>query len=289
MASHLALLVFVLCLASVLSRPEPNANLVIPPRSTIGVLWQQRKQGRYASSSNSHQLGIAKPSWSVPQVKSNKLGESELLKIEHSGVYPHQVLSQLEPVEQVLFLNKFSLLDPAQQLFALEMFSRVDQSVKDYAISQFLKLQPDILIRSLQAEKDKVAQGNSKQVKYNLHKAQSELWHDSALFVKVPIGGIYNIKINIELNIDDFKADGPDIVQTTTPGPPLKTTTTTTTTTTTIRTTTLTTSTTTTIMVVPPREVCEDAVPTETIDTGMCPDDWLTCPDRGKCVPQCRL
>ena len=283
MASHLALLVFVLCLASVLSRPEPSANLVIPPRRPLRVLWQQRKQGRYASSSNSHPLGIAKPSWRVPQVKSNKLGARELLEIDHSEVYPHHLLSQLEPAEQVLFLNKFSLLDPAQQLFALEMFSRVEQSVKDYAISQFLELQPDILIRSLQAEKDKVAQGNSKQVKYNLHKAQPELWNDSALFVKVPIEGIYNITINIELNIDDFKADGPDIVQTTTPDPPLKTTTTTT------RTTTLTTSSTTTTMVVPPREVCEDAVPTETIDTGTCPDDWLTCPDRGKCVPQCRL
>ena len=288
MASHLALLVFVLCLASVLSRPEPSANLVIPPRRPLRVLWQQRKQGRYASSSNSHPLGIAKPSWRVPQVKSNKLGARELLEIDHSEVYPHHLLSQLEPAEQVLFLNKFSLLDQTQQLFALEMFSTVDQSVKDYAISQFLELQPDILISSLQAEKDKVAQRNSKQVKFNLHNAQSELWHDSALFVNVPIGGIYNIRINIELNIDDFKAGGPEIAQTTTPDPPLKTTTTTTTTTT-IRTTTQTTSSTTTTMVVPPREVCEDAVPTETIDTGMCPDDWLTCPDRGKCVPQCRL
>ena len=44
----------------------------------------------------------------------------------------------------------------AEQLHVLAMFSRVDGGAKNYAMSHLLELTPDILIRSLQAEVDKV-------------------------------------------------------------------------------------------------------------------------------------
>ena len=44
----------------------------------------------------------------------------------------------------------------AEQLHVLAMFSRVDGGAKNYAMSHLLELTPDILIRSLQAEMDKV-------------------------------------------------------------------------------------------------------------------------------------
>ena len=74
----------------------------------------------------------------------------------------------------------------AQQLHVLEMFSRVDQGVKNYAMSHLLELTPDILIRSLQAEMDKVwwnlSQAQGLQTRFNRKLEMGNGWDIYAMY-----------------------------------------------------------------------------------------------------------
>ena len=74
----------------------------------------------------------------------------------------------------------------AQQLHVLEMFSRVDQGVKSYAMSHLLELTPDILIRSLQAEMDKVwwnlSQAQGLQTRFNRKLEMGNGWDIYAMY-----------------------------------------------------------------------------------------------------------
>ena len=94
---------------------------------------------------------------------------------EEHGSHPAILLNQLDPAKQVLFLEKFSLLNPVQQAFAFNQFFSTAPDVQTFAINQFLTLEADLLVRSVQAELEKVAKVNPDQVKNILDGAQPEL------------------------------------------------------------------------------------------------------------------
>ena len=120
--------------------------------------------------------------------KNNKSGEREVLKNEHSGLLSHILLSQLSPAEKSVSdeVHDAGSSMLAQQLHVLEMFSRVDQGVKNYAMSHLLELTPDILIRSLQAEMDKVwwnlSQAQGLQTRFNRKLEMGNGWDIYAMY-----------------------------------------------------------------------------------------------------------
>lgn len=304
MTSLLALLAFTLCLPNVLPRPEPVANLQNHHPSSVGdhVRGGRLRQGRHGSHVSSRPLGVAKPRWQTPLVRSNKVGGKELLKPEEEkhGSHPSILLNQLDPAKQVIFLEKFSLLNPVQQAFAFNQFFSTAPDVQTFAINQFIELEADLLVRSVQAELDKVADANPDEIKHILDGAQPELKLDSAVVVKLPVGRVcrdqqwidgwgvrtlhrdcetgvvYNININVSLNIGASTTGLPDVEDpvTISPGGGEGVPTTTGEDPSTVNPTTE----------IPPGVLCE-----ETNETRECPDDWFTCPDGGgRCVPPCR-
>lgn len=61
----------------------------------------------------------------------------------------------LSPSEQDKFLQQFSLLNTQQQNYAFNQFINSRREIQQFAISQFLKLDPETLIVSIQAEIDR--------------------------------------------------------------------------------------------------------------------------------------
>ena len=61
----------------------------------------------------------------------------------------------LSPADQNRFLQQFSLLNNEQQNYAFRQFLNSRREIQRFAISQFLKLDPDTLIVSIQAEIDR--------------------------------------------------------------------------------------------------------------------------------------
>ena len=291
MVSPLVLLGLTLCLPYVLSRPDPEANLFHPNPSSLvrqdnfylhSTAQQQQhgtvQQGGAQVPSNTQQLGIARPIWQTPIVKSNKVGGREETGTHYKS-HPSILLNRLEPEKQLLFLEKFSLLNRYQQAFAFNMFFSVVPEVQIYAINQFIKLDAKQLVSSIQAEMNKVAKSNPDQVNLLLDDdgAQPELKLNSALVVKLPIGRVcrdqqlvdgwgrrtlfrdcetgvvYNINVNVELNIDGKRTN------------------------TTVNSTTTETTT---------KAPCEDVIDDSEVD---CDPNWFTCPGGNECVPRCRL
>ena len=307
MTSTLALLAYTLCLPNVLSRPEPVANLQNQLPSSVGdqlragSLWQETHHGSHISM-KSRPLGIARPRWQTPLVRGNKVGGKEVLE-EENGSHPSILLNQLDPEKQIIFLEKFSLLNPVQQAFAYKQFFSTAPEVQTFAINQFIELEADLLIRSIQAELDKVADANPDEAIIILDGAQPELKLSSAVVVKLPIGRVcrdqqwidgwgirtlhrdcetgvvYNININLNLNVGASATGRPDVEDPVTIGPG-GTTTTNAEDPSTVKPTIVPTTETPTR---DPPMICE-----ATNDTRECPDDWFTCPDGGQCVPPCR-
>ena len=58
----------------------------------------------------------------------------------------------LSPSDQDRFLQQFSLLNTQQQNYAFKQFLNSRREIQQFAISQFLKLDPETLIVSIQAE-----------------------------------------------------------------------------------------------------------------------------------------
>ena len=161
MVSPLVLLGLTLCLPCVLSRPDPDATLFHPHPSSLvrednfhlHSIAQQHstvQQGGAQEPSNTRQLGIARPRWQTPIVKSNKVGGREETGTQYKA-HPSILLNRLEPEKQILFLEKFSLLNRYQQAFAFNMFFSVVPEVQIYAINQFIKLdaKPSLVVLAL--------------------------------------------------------------------------------------------------------------------------------------------
>ena len=305
MTPLLASLAFALFLPGVLSRPEPNLQNHHP--SSVGhqlrggSLWQG-KHGSHVSR-KSRPLGVATPRWQTPLVRSNKVGGRPE---EEHGSHPAILLNQLDPANQVLFLEKFSLLNPVQQAFAFNQFFSTAPDVQTFAINQFLTLEADLLVRSVQAEMEKVAEANPDEVKKILDGAQPELKLNSAVVVKLPIGRVcrdqqwvdgwglrtlhrdcetgvvYNINVNVNIVASDVQdpvtispggtttadaADPSTVNPTTDPTTEIPTEDPT---------------------IDPSTEIPTDDPPEEHCEAtdGECPLDWITCPE-GKCVPPC--
>ena len=305
MTSLLAPLAFALFLPGVLSRPEPNLQNHHPRfvghQLRGGSAWQG-KHGSHAST-KSRPLGVATPRWQTPLVRSNKVGGKPE---EEHGSHPAILLNQLDPANQVLFLEKFSLLNPVQQTFAFNQLFSTAPDVQTFAINQFLTLEADLLVRSVQAEMEKVAEANPDEVKKILDGAQPELKLNSAVVVKLPIGRVcrdqqwidgwglrtlhrdcetgvvYNINVNVNIVASDMQdpvtispggtttadaADPSTVNPTTDPTTEIPTEDPT---------------------IDPSTEIPTDDPPEEHCEAtdGECPLDWITCPE-GKCIPPC--
>ena len=76
---------------------------------------------------------------------------SNNLSINH----PEVLLNMLSPRDQDKFLQQFSLLNDDQQNYAFRQFLNSRREIQRFAISQFLKLDPETLIVSIQAEIDR--------------------------------------------------------------------------------------------------------------------------------------
>ena len=239
MTSLLAPLAFALFLPGVLSRPEPNLQNHHPRfvghQLRGGSAWQGKHRSQV--STKSRPLGVATPRWQTPLVRSNKVGGKPE---EEHGSHPAILLNQLDPTKQVLFLEKFSLLNPVQQAFAFNQFFSTAPDVQTFAINQFITLEADLLVRSVQAEMEKMAEANPDEVKKILDGAQPELKLNSAVVVKLPIGRVcrdqqwidgwglrtlhrdcetgvvYNININVNVNIGTSTTGLPATTTTTT-------------------------------------------------------------------------
>lgn len=61
----------------------------------------------------------------------------------------------LSPLDQDKFLQQFSLLNTEQQNYAFRQFLNSRREIQQFAIAQFLKLDPETLIVSIQAEIDR--------------------------------------------------------------------------------------------------------------------------------------
>ena len=61
----------------------------------------------------------------------------------------------LSPLDQDKFLQQFSLLNTEQQNYAFRQFLNSRREIQQFAIAQFLKLDPETLIVSVQAEIDR--------------------------------------------------------------------------------------------------------------------------------------
>ena len=318
MTPLLASLAFALFLPSVLFRPEPNLQNHYP--SSVGhqlrggSLWHG-KHGSHVST-KSRPLGVATPRWQTPLVRSNKVGGRPE---EEHGSHPAILLNQLDPANQVLFLEKFSLLNPVQQAFAFNQFFSTAPDVQTFAINQFITLEADLLVRSVQAEMEKMAEANPDEVKKILDGAQPELKLNSAVVVKLPIGRVcrdqqwvdgwglrtlhrdcetgvvYNINVNVNIVASDVQdpvtispggtttadaADPSTVNPTTDPTTEIPTEDPTIDPSTEIPTEDLTIDPSREIPTEPPSE--EDCEATD----GECPLDWITCPE-GKCIPPC--
>ena len=297
MARLRAFLAFSLCLGNVLSRPEPEPNLLHRHPSIVG---DQLRSGRYRQgaprsqvSTGSRPLGVATPRWEKPLVKSNKVGGREVMESGKSyGSHPSILLNRMDPAKQILFVEKFLLLNPVQQIFAYNQFFSAAPTEQQFAINQFVELDPGLLVRSVQAELDKMVEANPEYVKNILNGAQPELELNSAVVVKLPVGRVcreeqwvdgrgfrtlyrdcetgvvYNININVNLNIGGDTTSNPDDPVTVNPtipeDPPTNSTT-----------------------APPTTEAPPCILVCEPTNTGQCQPDWFTCPDGG-CVPPCR-
>ena len=72
-----------------------------------------------------------------------------------SIAHPEVLLNMLSPSEQDRFLQQFSHLNTQQQNYAFNQFINSRREIQQFAISQFLKLDPETLIVSIQAEIDR--------------------------------------------------------------------------------------------------------------------------------------
>lgn len=77
-----------------------------------------------------------------------------------SIAHPEVLLNMLSPSEQDKFLQQFSLLNTPQQNYAFNQFINSRREIQQFAISQFLKLDPETLIVSIQAEIDRDKERN---------------------------------------------------------------------------------------------------------------------------------
>ena len=66
--------------------------------------------------------------------------------------HPEVLLNMLSASDQDRFLQQFSLLNTQQQNYAFKQFLSSRREIQQFAISQFLKLDPETLIVSIQAE-----------------------------------------------------------------------------------------------------------------------------------------
>ena len=69
--------------------------------------------------------------------------------------HPEVLLNMLSPGDQDRFLQQFSHLNTEQQNYAFRQFINSRREIQQFAISQFLKLDPETLIVSVQAEIDR--------------------------------------------------------------------------------------------------------------------------------------
>ena len=72
-----------------------------------------------------------------------------------SIAHPEVLLNMLSATDQDKFLQQFSLLNTPQQNYAFNQFINSRREIQQFAISQFLKLDPETLIVSIQAEIDR--------------------------------------------------------------------------------------------------------------------------------------
>ena len=309
-----------LCLHNVLSRPEPDLKLQLI--SSVGGAEQARKGKSWPQGSNripslGFPNGVVTPRWgSSGGVGAHKKegGVGALKKeggIRSPGSHPAIPLNQLSPEKQVIFLEKFSLLNPVQQAFAYNQFFSTAPDVQTFAINQFIELDSDLLIRSIQAELERVAEVYPKELEIVLAGARPELKFNPALVVKLPIGRVcrdqqwidgrgvrtlyrdcesgfvYNINTNIHFDKGPVTPEGPSTVRPPTGTPPTDSPdegsgneTTDIPETTTLNPENPSTG-------IPPVDPpCEEL--RSTSESGDCPANWFKCDSGDTCIPKCR-